>query len=109
MRSTADFETVIESESMSDRPIHMLWVRIAMFDQDSFVLSLASASNMLAQRYDPLCLETAESMKYYTATVEAVGRRLRDTRQRISDELVGTVLGFTCLDVGSRGTHRHVC
>jgi hypothetical protein len=84
---------------MSDRPIRLMWIRLAMFDQDSFNLTLASASNMLAQSKDPSCVETVESMNFYTASVEAVSRRLRDPRDRISNELVGTILGFTCLDV----------
>jgi hypothetical protein len=71
-----------------------LWITIAMSDSSAFHLTLAHASQFLAEAG-----ETSESMKHYTTSVRTVSRRLRDPVDGISDGIIGTILGFVCYDV----------
>jgi hypothetical protein len=81
----------------------MLWISIAMFDADSFFVTMAHASNLQAKARNPIrgYQETTESMEYYTNIVRAVSRRLQDTAENTGDALIGTILGLVCLDVRS--------
>jgi murein L,D-transpeptidase YcbB/YkuD len=75
-----------------------------MADKDAFNITLAHASNLLAQARNQKYSETRESLKYYTSSVQAVSKRLQHATERTSDGVIGTILGFACLDVRSENS-----
>lgn len=81
-----------------------MWITIAMSDSSAFHITLAHASILLAREHNQWAGETAESMKHYTTSVHAVSKRLQDSVDSISEGVIGTILGFACLDVRSSGT-----
>lgn len=89
----------MDVEKLYHRHIRMLWITIAMYDEDSFNITLAHASNLLAKHQGLGYFETEESIKYYTITVQAVSKRLQAPSESTSDGLIGTILGLACLDV----------
>jgi hypothetical protein len=78
-----------------------MWITIAMSHNSAFYLTLAHASNMIAQEHSKWTGETTESMKYYTTSVQAVSKQLQSPVHSTSDEVIATIIGFTCLDVRS--------
>jgi hypothetical protein len=86
------------------RPMRTMWINIAMSDSSSFHVTLAHASALFAPGPHEDLSETTESLKHYTASVQAVSRRLQDPVESISDSIIGTVLGFSCLDVRNTQT-----
>jgi hypothetical protein len=51
-------------------------------------------------------VETTESMKYYTMSLDSINKRLQDPVEGFSEGVIGAVLGFACYDVKSP---REVC
>jgi hypothetical protein len=76
-----------------------MWINIAMSDTSSFHVTLAHASSLFAPGPHEDPGETTESLSHYTASVQAVSKRLQDPVESISDSIIGTILGFSCLDV----------
>ena len=74
-----------------------------MSDSSAFHITLAYASMLFAQEHNQCTGETIESMKHYTTSVHAVSKRLQDAVDSTSDGVIGTILGFACLDVRSPG------
>jgi topoisomerase IA-like protein len=70
-----------------------------MSDDTAFNITLAHASNMLAQSRNEGKGETREALQYYTSAMQAVSKRLQDDKDGTSDGVIGTILGFACLDV----------
>jgi hypothetical protein len=95
---------VLHFERLHSRPVRLLWVSLAMADRDSFSITLAHASNLIAQARDQGYAETRESLKYYTSAVQAVSKRLQISTDSTSDGVIGTILGFACLDVSPQLT-----
>jgi len=80
-----------------------MWITIAMSDSSAFHITLAHASNLLAQEHNQWTGETTESMKHYTTSLHAVSKRLQDPVDSTSDGVIGAILGFACFDVRSSG------
>jgi hypothetical protein len=76
-----------------------LWINIAMSDSSSFHVTLAHASSLFAGGVNENPTETTESLQHYTASVQDVSKRLLDPVENTSDSIIGTILGFSCLDV----------
>jgi len=92
---------VWQSGELQRLPMRATWASIAMSDSSAFHITLAHASILLAQEHNQLNIETTELMQHYTATLHAVSKRLQDPVDSISDGVIGTILGFACLDVRS--------
>ena len=81
------------------RPMRVMWINIAMHHISAFHLTLAYASNLIAQELDRSVLETTEAMKHYNAAIRHVSNQLADPIGRTSDNVIATILGLACFDV----------
>jgi hypothetical protein len=72
-----------------------------MSDESAFNLTMANAATLYGIETGNGIRETAESMQYYSLSLRSINRRLQDPIDRISEGVIGTVLGFVCHDVCS--------
>lgn len=80
--------------------MRVVWISVAMTDRGAFQLGLANAALLIARRNDLDDIqENSEALKYYTAALSSVNKRLQDPDYVASEELVGAILGFCCHDV----------
>ncbi|RFU24341.1 hypothetical protein B7463_g11997, partial [Scytalidium lignicola] len=83
---------------LQHHPMRAIWITIGMSDTSAFHLTLSSASLTLAQKCNQAAGETTESINYYTTAAHTISERLQDPVDSTSDGVVGTILGFACLD-----------
>lgn len=94
-----------DSMDSTPRPLGPIWFTVGMVDKSAFQLTLGNAAycfNKETSLYKGQVFdrgETEESMRFYTAAMESVERRLRDPVDGVSEGVIGTVMGFACHDV----------
>jgi hypothetical protein len=72
-----------------------------MSDQSAFHLAMANAALFFDREIGSENVESSESTKYYTMSLQVINKRLQDPVDKISEGVMGTVLGFACHDVGT--------
>lgn len=90
------------SMTNDESPMSVMWITIGMSDTSAFYLTLAKSSLLLSREFSHHHKDTTELTELYTASVGSVSKRLEDPVDGISDGVVGTIVGFACLDVSTR-------
>ena len=70
-----------------------------MSDESAFQITVANAAMIYGADAVHKPSETAESMNYYSMSLQSVNKRLQDPMDGISEGVIGTVIGFACHDV----------
>jgi hypothetical protein len=80
-------------------PLFQIWISVALEDRSAFHMLLSNAANTLVERSG---LGGLEETRYYTLSLSSVNERMNDPQQRVSEGLIGAILGLACLDVSLR-------
>jgi hypothetical protein len=83
------------------RPLVEVWFTIGISDASAFYLTMSNAAMLFGKETGSSDIESAESMMYYTMSLNSINKRLQDPVDGVSEGVIGAVLGFTCHDVSS--------
>jgi hypothetical protein len=75
------------------------WISVGASDSSAFFLTLANAAILIAGQENTDFHENPEFLKYYTTALRSVNSRLLGPVEKISEGLIGAILGFVCHDV----------
>lgn len=78
------------------QPLLEIWFSIALEDVSSFHLMLANAATLWNERNK---VNTDEPTRHYNISINSVRARINDPIDRMSDGLLGAILGLACQDV----------
>jgi hypothetical protein len=78
------------------QPLLEIWFSIALEDVSSFHLIVSNAATLWNERNK---VNTYEPTKHYNMSINSVRARISDPIDRMSDGLLGAILGLACQDV----------
>jgi len=94
--TTRLLQFLLDDATKAYRPMHAIWMSVALTDPGAFYLMLANAATAMSERQGQ---EDIESTRYYTLSLSLLNKRMNDPQHTVCEGMMAAILGFACLDV----------